>query len=169
MWAWKRLCWLVRAPVTEAQAGAARASGSRKHLEKRKSSRLGRPLMAVGGAFRASAGLVGRPGARKGTLWRPTGGCLSPQVGAWAQEAGSGAVSGSKARCRCAGGGVSAKFGRRWGGSGSPGGSLLRGGRVLGKAEAGLATTMAVSRCGEVGLVGLQRPDKARSKATPGR
>jgi len=89
---------------------------------------------------------------------------LSPQVGAWAQEAGSGAVSGSKARCRCAGGGVSAKFGRRWGGSGSPGGSLLRGGRVLGKAEAGLATTMAVSRGGKVGLAGLPRIGKALSQ-----
>ena len=68
MWEWKGLCGLAQAPVTEAQAGAARASESRKHLEKRKWSRLGRPLVAVGGAFQASAGRVGRPGARKGTF-----------------------------------------------------------------------------------------------------
>jgi len=94
---------------------------------------------------------------------------LSPQVGGWAQEAGSGAVPGSKERCRCVEGGVSAKVGGRWVDGGPPGGNRLRGGSVLGKVEAGLAATMAVSRGGKVGLAGLLRHGKALSQAAPGR
>ena len=162
------MCGLAQAPVAEARTGAARANEIESTLQSEVEPGWGGRLWLCG-VFRASVGRVGRPGARKGRHWRPTGGRLSPQVGAWAQVAGSGTAPGGKAGCRCVGGGVSANGGRCWGSGRSLGGSHLRGGRVAGKVEAGLATTRAVSHGGGVRLAGLLRHGKALSQAAPGR